>query len=237
MKKSVFTFIFSSLALISSQGAIIISQYYEGASNNKWIELFNTDTVNAVDFATLGLKVGIWTNAGTEGYKTNVAPGSTFTLSGTIAPGGYYLLKNTSAVLPSYAIADASNNSVNAFNGDDSLALWTGVTFASANIVDAIGFTTAGNEGADKSFVRANNAAPGWNLTAGSRATDFSTVWTSVTNATVDNAATGTPERLVSSVPEPSTLVTLMGGVGLLMGFRRLRGSYGNTQRNPALAR
>ncbi len=38
-------------------------------------------------------------------------------------------------------------------------------------------------------------------------------------------------------VPEPTTLVSLLGGVGMLMGFRRLRGNYGSTRREPASAR
>jgi len=76
---------------------------------------------------------------------------------GVIAPGGYFLYSNSSAVLPSYVVADVKNTTTINFNGNDSVALYTGTTFATANLVDAIGFTNTGGtgagEGVDKSFV------------------------------------------------------------------------------------
>ena len=104
------------------------------------------------------------------------------------------------------------------FNGDDSLTLWTGATFSTESIIDAIGFTDLGNEGADTSFVRISNAA-GWNTTSGSTVENFPSVWSEVTLAAVADAAVGSNERLgfstVAVVPEPSTYAMLaLAGAG-----------------------
>ncbi|MHB8797041.1 MAG: lamin tail domain-containing protein [Thermoanaerobaculia bacterium] len=190
------------IALPARAQQVTITQFYEGASFNKWIELRNISN-SAVDFATGGWTLGLWTNANTEGYKTSVAPNNSVSLAslGTVAPGGVVLIRHASAVLPNYAVADADldSSAVINFNGDDSIVLFTGgLPFASGSIVDAIGFTDLGNEGADKSFVRVS-LDPGWDTTAGSNATSFPTVWVAYTNAQVDGATAGAPEYLGES--------------------------------------
>jgi predicted extracellular nuclease len=204
------------LACSSVRADLVISQYYEGASNNKWIELVNTGATS-FDLSTVSLS--LWSNANTEAYKTNGTPTQIAALSGTLASGGVYLIAHASAVLPSYATPNATNNFIINFNGDDSVVLSLGAAFTTASILDAIGFTDAANagagEGANNSFVRTSTAA-GWSTTAGSNATSFPSVWTQVTNAAVDGAATGTNERLGFStlpvaVPEASSF--LFGGL------------------------
>jgi predicted extracellular nuclease len=211
---------FSALAAVSSQGAVLITQYYEGPSTNKWIEITNTGTTS-VDLATLNYKLGLYTNASAEGYKTGLAPSQTLSLNGSLASGASFLYGNTGNTTPSYATATVSSNSVINFNGNDSIVLWTGTTFTTSSIVDAIGFTNSGNEGVDKSFVRLN-ADQGWNTTTGSNVLDFSTVWSQIALATVNDATAGTEARLgFSAIPEPSA--ALLGGIGLLALLRRRR--------------
>lgn len=203
---------------------LVISQFYEGSSSNKWIELFNSGTSN-FDLSTVTL--GLWQNANTENYKSNGAPNQSLTLSGTLASGGIYLLANPSAVTPSYASADATSGSVINFNGDDSVALYTGGAFATANIIDAIGFTDSGNEGSNTSWVR-NSLAAGFDTSSGSDVEDFA-VWTEFSNAAVDGAAVGSTERLgvttlTVAIPEPSAFLfgSLICGV-MGMNYSRKR--------------
>ncbi len=225
MKKLLLTVLAMGL-VATAQSQILITQYYEGSSSNKWIEITNIGA-SAVNLGTSNYKLSLWSNANTEAYKTNGTPTQTFSLTGTINSGATFLFNNSAATLPTYATATASNNSVINFNGDDSLTLWIGVTFSTASIVDAIGFTDLGNEGADQSFLRISSSA-GWNTTAGSEVTDFASVWSTTTNAAVDTAGIGTNERLgvstLSVIPEPSTYALLGIGMLGLMILRRKQG-------------
>ncbi len=174
--------------------SLLITQYYEGTSNNKWIELTNIGS-GSIDLAAGAFHLGTFANAAAEGYKTNGTPSSSMSLTGTIGVGQSILIAHGSAVTPSYASATLANTSVINFNGNDSVALYSGNTWSTTTIVDAIGFTNSGNEGVDKSFVRISTS-PGFNTTAGSNATSFPTVWSDVTLANVDSAVAGTDNRL-----------------------------------------
>lgn len=191
-----------ALAGTAHAQGVTITQYYEGTSFNKWIEIRNISN-SSVDFASGGWRLGQWNGANAEGYKTGAAPSFSVDLTplGTVPAGGVALVWNTAATLPTYAVSDADldGGSVLNFNGNDSVVLYTGgSTFATANIVDAIGFTNLGNEGANKSFVR-TSLDPGWDTTASSNATSFPAVWASYTNTAVDTAAAGSPEYLGES--------------------------------------
>ena len=167
-------------------GGLIISQYYEGASDNKWIELYNASGV-AIDLAAGGYRLGSWNNANREAWKTGGTPGNSSALTGTVPAGGTHLIKNTKAALPSYATANESSAACG-FNGDDSVVLYTGATYAFANVVDAFGMTA--NAAQDKSFVRKNTITTGVN-------TDFNAAdWDEFTPDTVDSATTGNNEYL-----------------------------------------
>lgn len=63
---------------IQTPSKLIISEYYEGSSNNKYIEITNTDTVD-VDLSTYALRA--YTNGSTTPATTNYA------LSGTLPAG------------------------------------------------------------------------------------------------------------------------------------------------------
>ena len=55
---------------LHASGEVLISQYYEGASFNKWIELSNTD---AVAISLDGFVLTRWANAATEEWKQDGA--------------------------------------------------------------------------------------------------------------------------------------------------------------------
>lgn len=186
-------------------GQVLISQYYEGTNVNKWIELYNAGT-GSVDLAAGGYRLGLWSNAARENWKTNGVPNSSVALSGTVAPGATFVLRNGSATTPTYAVANQTSTTVIAFSGDDSVVLYIGATFNTTGIVDSIGLVATSLS--DTSVVRNASVTTGRTGT-----TDFvASEWDGFTLAGVDAAATGTPERIgyhVHTVAGPVRYVAL----------------------------
>ncbi|MDY0144611.1 MAG: lamin tail domain-containing protein [Kiritimatiellia bacterium] len=169
----------------TTSGALIISQYYEGTSYNKWIEIYNP-SASAVDLSAGEYYLGSWNNANREGWKTDVAPTKSTALTGTIAAGGTYLVNDSRATLPAYATANLSFTLD--YNEDDSVVLYTGATYAFANVVDAFGLLSSTAK--DKSFVRKDTITAGVN-------TDFNAAdWDAFTLEEVEDAAESTNERI-----------------------------------------
>ncbi len=176
----------------AARGQVVISQYYEGTSFNKWVELANTsDTAISLD----GFVLTRWANAATESWKQDGAsPSGSDSLAGLSIPAnGFLLLGNTRAEVPAYAAADVSTNGTPNFNGDDSVVLYDtalGTLGDTAAIVDALAFTDTGNEGANRSFYRIGDGV-GFDLLAGSTVADYPQVWGMASNQEVDEAEPG----------------------------------------------
>ncbi len=183
--------------------ALFISQYYEGASNNKFIELYNNGTSD-IDLSTYSLT--LWNNANAEGWKTGGSANTTLFLTGTLAPGAHYLYYNSSAVAPSYAVPGDVITGVTSFNGNDSVVLYN-----NTEIADAVSFTNTGNEGLDKSFYRLS-FAQGYDTTAGSSVLTFPLVWGEKSLADVASAVSSDAWYLQrKTVPSALTLSILPG--------------------------
>lgn len=184
MKKIYLLFIFIALTGYG-YGQIIISQYYEGASYNKWIEITNVGA-SAVDLTSPQLYLCLYTNASADDPGNN-SPGYTQTFSGTINPGQVLLFQHSSAALPSYA--SGTNSTPCNFNGDDLLITTTvnGGSTAWTNRVDVIGNGTSW--GGNKSFYRNSNVTS-------TNTTYTTSEWTEVTNAAVDGANSSLSEYL-----------------------------------------
>lgn len=215
---------FSALSVTSSRGALIISQYYEGSSFNKYLELTNTN-VNPVDITDYTLT--LWSNAATEDWKsTGNAPNSTVDLSslfGSTTVAGSATIVVAHGSHAQFA-ADFTSGAIN-FNGDDSMVLYSTATFEPGNILDAISFTDAGSEGANTSITRAD-AGVGYDTAAGSTFLDFPAIWSEIGQSTADGATAGSDDAigssdLAGSVPEPA--ISILGGLGLLGLLRRRR--------------
>lgn len=166
---------------------VVISQYYEGTSFNKWIELHNT-TSEPVSLD--GYKLTLWsnpTNGKNQQWKTEGnTPSSSMDLTGvTLAPGQYYLLSHEDATTPAYATADVKSSTVINFNGDDSVVLYKAAEITRANIADAI--SVAGNTAANISIYRVTNDV-GFDYEVGTEFGSFSSVWATKTNSEVDAA-------------------------------------------------
>jgi len=114
------------LGLLQAQFAqsLFFSEYIEGSSNNKAIEIFNGTGVT-VDLSTVTVKLG--SNGGTWS-ATNI-----ITLTGSLAHGEVYVIANAGANAAILAQSDVTST-VTYFNGDDALGLFVGET-----LVDLIG--------------------------------------------------------------------------------------------------
>lgn len=117
------------LAATSPAGAApsdaFLSEYVEGSSNNKALEITNP-TEAAIDLGAGGYAVKMYFNgSGTAGL--------TIRLSGTVAAGDVFVLAHSSATVAVLAQADQTNGS-GWFNGDDAVVLVRGAT-----VVDSIG--------------------------------------------------------------------------------------------------
>lgn len=184
--KKYFLFIFSFLFLASFVwGDIIISQYYEGASFDKWIEITNVGA-SSVDLSNYYL--ARWANTANPSGNASSAD----LLSGSLAVGESVLYQHASAVLPSYASGTAAS-SVN-FNGDDPMAITTGGTDWS-NRIDCI--YSSGTWGSNTSFYRNSNITSG---NTNQSVLDGTGEWTEVSNATVDGASSSATEYLGTHV-------------------------------------
>jgi uncharacterized protein YdeI (BOF family) len=141
---------------------LIFSEYGEGSSNNKWLELFN-GTGKDVDLSQYSLK-----------YYNNgsVTATSTTPLDGTLKAGEVYLMTTTDAVATLKDAADRifAYPSPIHFNGNDQVALFKG-----EDMIDAIGtFGVTTDFAKDVTLIRKNTIKSGnvvydpteWNVEA-----------------------------------------------------------------------
>ena len=117
-----------SARITRALGDLFFSEYVEGSSNNKALEIYNPST-SAVNLATAGYQVQDYANG------TN-APTASIALTGTLQPGAVHVIANPGAVAGLLSLANQTNGSIN-FNGDDTIVLRKGGT--NGTIVDVIG--------------------------------------------------------------------------------------------------
>jgi hypothetical protein len=104
---------------------LFFSEYIEGTSNNKALEIFN-GTGAAVNLSAGSYQVQIFSNGSTT-------PSATISLTGTVANNDVFVLSHSSASATILAQADQTAGNVN-FNGDDAVALLKG-----SAMIDVIG--------------------------------------------------------------------------------------------------
>ncbi|MGE6648434.1 endonuclease [Shewanella colwelliana] len=96
----------------ATPGVLLLTEYIEGSSNNKAIEISNVGG-SAIDLDANVYKLTLFGNGKTE-------PGNTETLTGTLEPGKSLVFHNSGAV-DAFKVGNAST--VTYFNGDDALVL------------------------------------------------------------------------------------------------------------------
>jgi hypothetical protein len=107
---------------------LFISEYVEGSSNNKAIEIFN-GTGAPLDLSLGGYVLQIYSNGSTT-------PGPPINLTGTVANGDVFVIANSGANAAVLGQADQQTAALN-FNGNDAIVLKKGG--AIGPIVDAFG--------------------------------------------------------------------------------------------------
>jgi uncharacterized protein len=108
---------------------LLFSEYVEGSSFNKAVEIFN-GTGAPVDLATGGYVLELYSN-GSAAVSQSVA------LTGAIADGDVFVAAHPTANAAILAVADLTSGTVVNFNGDDAVVLRKGG--AGGAVVDAIG--------------------------------------------------------------------------------------------------
>jgi predicted extracellular nuclease len=96
----------------AAASSLFFSEYIEGSSNNKALEIYNG---TGADVSLSGYSVAQYFNG-------SATAGLTIPLSGTLAPGDVYVIAHSSADPAILAQADLTNGS-GFFNGDDAIAL------------------------------------------------------------------------------------------------------------------
>jgi len=107
----------------TSCNELFFSEYLEGASNNKAIEIYNPSGT-AVNLSSYSIQ--LYANGSTT-------PTNTIVLSGSIASRDVYVLANSGAIASILSSSDITS-AVCSFNGDDALVLKKG-----SNVIDVIG--------------------------------------------------------------------------------------------------
>jgi hypothetical protein len=150
-----------SINIVSSTPDLFISEYIEGSSNNKAIELYNP-TGSSIDLSQYTIRI----NA-----NDNQAWGSDITLSGTLASGGTYVIANSGAIAEIFALADLTTGSLT-HNGDDAIGL-----FKDGTLIDIVGvfgedpgssWTVGSGSTADNTLIRSASVSTGvttWDTT------------------------------------------------------------------------
>lgn len=114
----------SMLTLKAQITDLLISEYVEGSSNNKYVELYN-GTGSPIDLGSQSYRLEVYANGAN-------APTSLIPLSGTVAAGEVYVVAHPSATAWN-GVPDLSSNGLN-YNGNDAVALRKGNT-----LLDLIG--------------------------------------------------------------------------------------------------
>ncbi len=113
---------------VDTNCAVLISEYVEGSSNNKAVEIYNPGA-SSLDLSASNYVLQLYQNgASTPSYNIS--------LTGTIPAGGTYVITHSTATAALLALADQTSSSM-LFNGDDAIVLRSGG--ASGIVVDHLG--------------------------------------------------------------------------------------------------
>lgn len=130
MKKILLTFLVGATGMMAFSQCtdLFFSEYLEGSSNDKAVEIYNptSSNINLSDYRIMRA------NNGSLIYQDSI------TLAGTLAPGAVYLAGNPSATVSITSVADTLHT-ITFFNGDDVLHLKKISTGAILDVIGELG--------------------------------------------------------------------------------------------------
>ena len=132
------TVVAAPAASAASPTEVFFSEYIEGSSNNKALEIYN-GTGGAVDLAASDYNVQMFFNG-------SATAGLTINLTGAVADGDVHVVAQSSASATILAQADQTNGA-GWFNGDDAVVLRKGTTVL--DVIGQIGFDPGSQWGSD----------------------------------------------------------------------------------------
>jgi hypothetical protein len=135
----------SSVTYASAITELYFSEYIEGSSNNKALEIHN-GTGESINLSDGGYNVQMFFNG-------NTSAGLTVNLAGTVASGDVFVIAQSSANATLLTQADQTNGA-GWFNGDDAVVLRQGTTVI--DVIGQVGFDP-GSEWGSGSTSTANN--------------------------------------------------------------------------------
>jgi hypothetical protein len=182
---------------------LFFSEYVEGSSNNKYLEIYNptTSSINLSNY-----QIRLYSNG-------SLTVSNTVTLSGILSPGGVYVMANTSATIFLGTI-NAVNNTVMNFNGDDALELVNTSTATTVDIIGRIGedpgtgWTSGGHSTLNRTLVRNPTISAGVLVNPGGGFPTLNTEWTLLSQDDVSNLGIHTSTSCASSNTITSGAIT-----------------------------
>ena len=186
---------------------LFFSEYVEGSSNNKALEIFN-DTGAPIDLAAGDYAVEMYFNG-------NPAAGLTIPLSGVVASGDVFVLAQSAADPAILAQADQTNGS-GWFNGDDAVVLRRGSTVV--DVIGQIGFDPGSEWGTGLTSTADNTLRRKSSVTAGdpdgSNAFDPALEWDGYATNTFDGLGAHTSGGGGAPVTLSCGALSAVAGVG-----------------------
>lgn len=144
----------SALMAPAVQAEPFFSEYVEGSSNNKALEIYNPDAT-PIDLSAYSIKMF---------FNGSMLSSRSVSLNGTLQPGKTFVVVDAKADAALLAKANITMPT-GVFNGDDALALYKGTTlidvFGQIGLDPGTGWGTAPNVTVDKTLVRKSTITQG----------------------------------------------------------------------------
>ncbi len=246
MKKVTQRFLMLFVALLVSAASfaqpteLFFSEYVEGSSNNKALEIYNGTNAPIV-LRTGGVDNYFMIKISNQDGTKNWTDGdiTLFEDGHTVSSGDVFVVYNSSSDAGIVSVGDFANNGITGFNGNDPVALVKDVnnngTYEDGTdvIVDAIGDMTAGMWGENTTFVKKSTIDAG-NSTFTLAEWDESpqNTWTNLGTHTCDSYVTPStceaPTDFVTSNETDSTVVLMWTSTATLWNIEY--GEVGFTQ-------